>query len=50
MRLNPLGHELPNHRFRRRSYHDGLTQLFAAGVGHNGQLGTEALDVLGLTA
>ena len=46
--LDPLGHVLAEDRLAGGAHDDGLVQLLAAAVGDDGQLGAEALDVLGL--
>ena len=48
--LHPLGEERVDDRLAGGAHDDGLLQLLAAGVGDHGQLGAEALDVLGLLA
>src|SRR5947209_19364585 len=49
-RLDPARVEVAEDRLAGRSYGEALGQLFAAGVGHPGDFGCEALDVLRLTA
>ena len=46
--LDPLGHVLADDRLAGGPHDDRLVELLAAGVGDDGQLGAEALDVLGL--
>ena len=46
--LDPLGQERVDDRLAGRAYHDRLFQFLAAAVRNDGQLGAEALDVLGL--
>ena len=46
--LDPLGHVLADDRLAGGPHDDRLLELLAAGVGDDGQLGAEALDVLGL--
>jgi hypothetical protein len=50
MALHPLGEEGVDDRLAGGPHDDGLRQLLAARVGDHGQLGAEALDVLGLPA
>ena len=46
--LQPAPVRAPDHRFGRRPQHQRLLQLRAAGLGHHGHLGREALDQVGL--
>ena len=46
--LHPLGHVLVDDRLGGRPDDDRLLELLAAAVGDHGELGAEALDVLGL--
>ncbi len=46
--LHPLGHVLADDGLAGGAHHDRLVELLAAGHGDHGQLGTEALDVIGL--
>jgi hypothetical protein len=48
MALHPLGEEVVDHRLAGRAEDDRLVQLLAPAVGDDGELGREALDVLGL--
>ena len=47
-RLDPLRIEVAEDRLAGRPQRQALLQLFAARVGHPGDLGREALDVFGL--
>ena len=46
--LDPLGEEAVDHGLARGPHDERLLELLAAAVGDDGQLGREALDVLGL--
>ena len=48
MALHPLGEEAVDHRLAGGPHDERLLELLAAAVGDHGQLGGEALDVLGL--
>ena len=48
--LHPLGEVAVDDRLAGGPHDDGLLELLAAAVGDDGQLGAEALDVLGLLA